>query len=123
MRHDAVEVIADMLPDAGLQGVLLFFPDPWHKKRHHKRRILQPAFVGELARVIRPGGVFHAATDWAPYAEQMMQVMSEASGTFENLAGPGRYMQRPSERPLTKFEQRGLRLGHAVADLVFVRRG
>jgi tRNA (guanine-N7-)-methyltransferase len=123
MRHDAVEVLTDMLPDASLQGVYLFFPDPWHKKRHHKRRILNPAFVDELARVIRPGGVFHAATDWAPYAEQMMQVLSEANDQFENQAGQTRYAQRPAERPLTKFEQRGLRLGHEVADLVFVRRG
>lgn len=120
MKHDAVEVLKS-LPDASLDGVMLFFPDPWHKKKHHKRRILQAAFVEELARLIRPGGIFHAATDWEEYAEQMLQVLG-ASDAFENTAGEGKYSPRPESRPLTKFEQRGQRLGHGVRDLVFRRR-
>ena len=120
MRHDATEVIR-AIPDASLAGVMLFFPDPWHKKRHHKRRILQPAFVNELARIIKPGGIFHAATDWEHYAEQMMEVLS-ASEAFENSMPQGEFAPRPEERPLTKFEQRGQRLGHGVWDLVFRRK-
>jgi len=122
IRHDAVEVLDNMLPAASLAGVYLFFPDPWHKKRHHKRRILQPAFLDKLARIIRGGGFFHAATDWQDYAEHMMGVLSADQERFENQAGPGRYAIRPSERPLTKFEQRGQRLGHGVWDLIFIRR-
>ena len=120
MKHDAVEVLKGV-PDASLDGIMLFFPDPWHKKKHHKRRILQPAFVEEIARLLRPGGIFHAATDWEEYAEQMMQVLS-ASEAFENTAGEGAYSPRPAARPLTKFEQRGQRLGHGVWDLLFRRR-
>ena len=123
VRHDAIEVMAQMLPAACLQGVYLFFPDPWHKKRHHKRRILQPAFLDTLARVIRPGGFLHAATDWRDYAEQMMAVLGADPLRFDNQAGPGNYTPRPDERPLTKFEQRGQRLGHGVWDLIFTRRG
>lgn len=122
MRKDAVQVLKRALPEAGLDRVQLFFPDPWHKKRHHKRRILQPEFVDLLARVIRPGGHFHAATDWENYAEHMMAVLAAADGLFENTAGPGKYTPRPDYRPLTKFEQRGHRLGHGVWDLVFRRR-
>jgi tRNA (guanine-N7-)-methyltransferase len=122
MRHDAVEVLEHMIPRASLAGVYLFFPDPWHKKRHHKRRILQPAMVERLARVIAPGGVFHAATDWEDYAQDMMQTLSAAEALFRNQAGRGRFAPRPSTRPLTKFEQRGLRRGHGVWDLIFVRR-
>jgi tRNA (guanine-N7-)-methyltransferase len=121
LRHDAVEVLRHALSAASLAGVLLFFPDPWHKRRHHKRRILQPAFVDLLARVIRPGGLFHAATDWEDYARQMLAVL-EASPRFENAAGPGAFAARPEERPLTRFEQRGQRLGHGVWDLAFRRR-
>jgi tRNA (guanine-N7-)-methyltransferase len=102
--------------------VQLFFPDPWPKKRHHKRRILSPNFVALLARVIPTGGIFHAATDWEPYAEQMLAVLDSPGGPFENTAGPGRFAERPPERPLTRFEQRGERLGHRVRDLVFRRR-
>lgn len=120
LRHDAVEVLA-ALPDAGLSGALLFFPDPWHKKKHHKRRILQPGFMVELARVIAPGGLFHAATDWEDYARHMMNVLTAAE-TFDNTAGPGRFAPRPEDRPLTKFEKRGQRLGHGVWDLLFRRR-
>ena len=122
IRHDAVEVLDWMLPAACLDGVYLFFPDPWHKKRHHKRRILQPTFVDKLAHVIRPGGFFHAATDWRHYAEQMMEVLSADDVSFENRAGHGNFTPRPDDRPLTKFEQRGQRLGHGVWDLVFTRR-
>ncbi len=121
MRHDAVEVLKGGLAEGALEGVFLFFPDPWPKTRHHKRRILQPAFVALLARVIRPGGIFHAATDWENYALQMMEVLSTAAD-FENSAGSGEYAPRPEYRPLTKFEQRGIRLGHGVWDLVFRRR-
>ncbi len=122
IRHDAVEVLANMLPAGSLAGVYLFFPDPWHKKRHHKRRILQPAFVAELARVIRPGGLLHAATDWEDYAQQMMDVLGDAAALFANSAGGHRFAPRPDDRPLTKFEQRGQRLGHGVRDLLFTRR-
>jgi len=122
IRHDAVEVMRQMLAPASLQGVYLFFPDPWHKKRHHKRRILQPALLDTLARVLRPGGFLHAATDWQDYAEHMLAVLSADHGRFENQAGSGNYTPRPAERPLTKFEQRGRRLGHGVWDLIFIRR-
>jgi tRNA (guanine-N7-)-methyltransferase len=121
LRHDAVEVLGHSLAPASLAGALLFFPDPWHKRRHHKRRILQPAFVALLARVLRPGGLFHAATDWEDYARQMLAVL-EGSTAFENVAGPGAFSPRPEERPLTRFEQRGRRLGHGVWDLLFRRR-
>ncbi|MEN8214131.1 MAG: tRNA (guanosine(46)-N7)-methyltransferase TrmB [Pseudomonadota bacterium] len=120
IRHDAAEVL-DALPDASLDGVQLFFPDPWHKKKHHKRRILQPSFIEQMARLIRSGGFFHAATDWEDYAGQMMEVLSQ-SDQFENSAGSGNYSERPAERPLTKFEQRGQRLGHGVWDLVFRKK-
>ncbi len=123
LRQDAVEVLEQGLPAASLAGAYLFFPDPWPKRKHHKRRILNPGFVRLLARVVRPGGLFHAATDWEPYAEQMLEVMSGAGDLFENTAGSGAFAPRPEERPLTKFELRGKRLGHAVRDLVFRRRG
>ncbi|MEJ1353077.1 MAG: tRNA (guanosine(46)-N7)-methyltransferase TrmB [Candidatus Sedimenticola sp. (ex Thyasira tokunagai)] len=122
IQHDAVEVLAQGVADATLAGLFLFFPDPWHKKRHHKRRILKPSFVSLLERVIRPGGFFHAATDWEPYAEQMLEVMSAADNTFDNSAGKGAFTPRPTYRPLTKFEQRGHRLGHGVWDLIFLRQ-
>ncbi len=120
-RHDAVEVLRDMIPDGALSGVYLFFPDPWHKKRHHKRRIVQADFVALLARKIRPGGQFHAATDWENYAEHMLEVLKDAP-QFCNTADRSDYVPRPDYRPLTKFEQRGLHLGHGVWDLVFERR-
>ena len=121
IRHDAVAVLNQGISDGALEGAFLFFPDPWHKKRHHKRRILQPAFLQQLARVIRPGGLFHAATDWENYAEHMMLVLTQ-SQDFENRLGAGNYSDRPAYRPLTKFEQRGQRLGHGVWDLLFIRR-
>ncbi|MEW5682892.1 MAG: tRNA (guanosine(46)-N7)-methyltransferase TrmB [Pseudomonadota bacterium] len=117
-EHDAVEVLEQMVADNSLDTVQLFFPDPWHKKRHHKRRIVQPAFVQLLRRKLKPGGVFHMATDWENYAEHMLEVMSQAEG-FVNLASDSRYVERPEHRPLTKFEQRGQRLGHGVWDLMF----
>lgn len=122
MRHDAVQVLRQGIPAGALEGVFLLFPDPWPKKRHHKRRILQTAFVQEVARTLKPGGFFHAATDWEDYAQHMMQVLSAASDRFVNQAGPARYTPRPEYRPRTKFEARGERLGHGVWDLVFVRK-
>lgn len=119
--HDAVEVLARQLPPASLDKVLLFFPDPWPKKRHHKRRIVNPAFVDLVAGRLRPGGLFHLATDWENYAEQMLEVM-QASGQFENMVPGGGFAERPSSRPVTKFEQRGRRLGHGVWDLLYRRR-
>ncbi len=121
MRHDAMEVLRHHLPNQSLDGVMLFFPDPWHKKRHHKRRIVQPEFVSLLARLLKPGGILHLATDWEGYAKQMMQVLS-AAPEFENTLGEGQFAPRPDTRPLTKFEQRGQRLGHGVLDLLFKKR-
>jgi tRNA (guanine-N7-)-methyltransferase len=118
---DAVEALEHHLPDAGLDRVLLFFPDPWPKKRHHKRRLVQPGFVELVARKLRPGGAFHLATDWQDYAEQMLAVL-EASDSFENSAGRGQYAPRPGFRPVTRFERRGRRLGHGVRDLAFARK-
>jgi len=121
MRHDAMELLRHSLAEGSLSGILLFFPDPWHKKRHHKRRIVRPEFAALAARVLRPGGLLHMATDWEDYAHHMLEVMSGAS-EFENSAGKEQFSPRPEERPLTKFEQRGQRLGHGVWDLLFRRR-
>jgi tRNA (guanine-N7-)-methyltransferase len=115
---DAVEVLGQMIADASLCRVQLFFPDPWHKTKHHKRRIVQPHFVELLRKKLIIGGVFHMATDWEHYAAHMMSVMNEAEG-FENIAGENQYTPKPDYRPLTKFEQRGHRLGHGVWDLIF----
>lgn len=120
IQHDAVEVFTHMLAPASLDGVHVFFPDPWHKKRHNKRRLIQPPFVALLASRIKPGGYLHLATDWEDYAIQMLDVLSQEA-TLENTANG--YAPRPDYRPLTKFEQRGLRLGHGVWDLVFRKRG
>jgi tRNA (guanine-N7-)-methyltransferase len=122
VQHDAVELLSQGLGPGVLERVQLFFPDPWPKTRHHKRRILSPPFVGLLGRVIRPGGIFHAATDWEPYAEQMLAALESPGSPFVNPAGPGRFAARPAQRPLTRFERRGERLGHQVRDLVFRRR-
>lgn len=119
IQHDAVEVFTHMLAPASLDGVHVFFPDPWHKKRHNKRRLIQPPFVALLASRIKPGGYLHLATDWEDYAIQMLEVLSQEP-SLENTADG--YAPRPDYRPLTKFEQRGLRLGHGVWDLVFRRR-
>lgn len=117
---DAVEVLKQCIPDSSLHRVQLFFPDPWHKKKHHKRRIVQPAFMELIRSKVEVGGLFHAATDWEHYAEHMMEVLSDAPG-WENAAGPGGYSPKPDYRPNTKFEKRGERLGHGVWDLVFKR--
>jgi len=117
---DAVQVLARCLPEASLDRVLLFFPDPWPKKRHHKRRIVQRDVVEQLARTLRPGGLLHLATDWEHYALHMLEVMG-GTASFRNRAGPGNAAPRPDYRPVTKFEQRGRRLGHGVWDLLFER--
>ncbi|MEO7151049.1 MAG: tRNA (guanosine(46)-N7)-methyltransferase TrmB [Burkholderiaceae bacterium] len=116
VQHDAVEVLDQMIGPQSLQGVHIFFPDPWHKKRHHKRRLIQPDFVRRLCRRIAPGGTLHCATDWQPYAQQMLDVLSAEPRLFNTVDG---YAPRPAYRPLTKFENRGLTLGHGVWDLVF----
>lgn len=120
VQHDAVEVMDHMLGQDSLDGVHIFFPDPWHKSRHHKRRLIQSPFVQRLAQHIKPGGYLHLATDWAPYAEQMMAVLS-AEPLLVNTGGAGQFAPQPDYRPLTKFENRGLKLGHGVWDLVFHR--
>jgi tRNA (guanine-N7-)-methyltransferase len=119
VQHDAVEVLQHMLKPDALDGVHIFFPDPWHKKRHHKRRLIQADFVKLLCDRLKPGGYIHVATDWQEYAEHILAVLS-AEPCLANTAGD--YAPRPDYRPLTKFEQRGLRLGHGVWDLVFRRR-
>ncbi|ACV34279.1 tRNA (guanosine(46)-N7)-methyltransferase TrmB [Accumulibacter sp.] len=119
IQHDAVEVLRDMIAPASLAGVHIFFPDPWPKKRHHKRRLLQEPFVALLASRLRPGGYLHCATDWHDYAEQMLRVLAAEARLENTVAG---FAPRPEHRPQTKFEQRGLRLGHAVWDVVFRRR-
>lgn len=118
--HDAVEILRDCIADGSLDRVQIFFPDPWPKKRHHKRRLIQPSFVQLLRTKLRVGGTLHLATDWENYAEQMMEVLGDAAG-FANQAGPGAYAPRPEYRPPTKFELRGERLGHGVWDLLFER--
>ena len=118
LQHDAVEVIDQMLLPASLAGVHIWFPDPWHKKRHHKRRLIQSGFVAQLVTRIAPGGYLHCATDWQGYAEQMLDVLKAEPG-LQNTAEA--YTHRPDWRPLTKFENRGLQLGHGVWDLVFKR--
>ena len=118
---DAVELLKHRIADNSLDRLQLYFPDPWHKKRHHKRRIIQPAFVNLLSQKIKPGGHLHMATDWQHYAEQMLDDLSQ-NDTFINCADSSGYIPRPDYRPLTKFEQRGQRLGHGVWDLLFERR-
>lgn len=120
--HDAVEVLTHMLPHGSLHGVHIFFPDPWHKKRHHKRRLIQPKLVHELALRLQTGGYIHCATDWQPYAEQMLEVLQAEPLLANTASQPDGYAPRPHYRPLTKFEQRGLRLGHGVWDLIFSRK-
>jgi tRNA (guanine-N7-)-methyltransferase len=119
IQHDAVQVLENMIAPLSLDGAHVFFPDPWPKKRHHKRRLLQPPLVALLASRLKPGAYLHTATDWEEYAEQMLAVLA-AEPLLDNT-GAG-YAPRPDYRPLTKFEQRGLKLGHAVRDLVFRRR-
>lgn len=119
-NDDAIEVLEQQIPDESLDAVYLFFPDPWHKKKHHKRRIVQPDFVQLVRRKLKESGIFHMATDWEDYAEHMLEVMNTAEG-FQNKAGSENYIARPEYRPLTKFEQRGHRLGHGVWDLIFIK--
>jgi tRNA (guanine-N7-)-methyltransferase len=116
VQHDAVEVLAHMVAPGSLAGVHIYFPDPWHKKRHHKRRLIQPAFISRLVTSLAPGGYLHCATDWAPYAQQILDVLSAESRLRNTCEG---YARRPEWRPPTKFEQRGIKLGHGVWDLVF----
>jgi tRNA (guanine-N7-)-methyltransferase len=117
---DANDVIDLCLPEACLDRVMVFFPDPWPKKKHHKRRLVQPEFVQRIRHKLRVGGVLHLATDWENYAEHMLEVMNEAEG-FANTQEQGGYSPRPEERPITKFEKRGENLGHGVWDLLFYR--
>ncbi|MGH1438909.1 MAG: tRNA (guanosine(46)-N7)-methyltransferase TrmB [Cellvibrionaceae bacterium] len=117
---DAVDVLEDCIPDGSLDRFQLYFPDPWHKKKHNKRRIVQPEFIQLLRQKLAIGGVCHFATDWEPYAEHMMEVMSAAEG-FKNQAPDYCFSPRPEYRPLTKFENRGQKLGHGVWDLLFER--
>ncbi|CAA0120636.1 tRNA (guanosine(46)-N7)-methyltransferase TrmB [Zhongshania aliphaticivorans] len=119
-EDDAVEVLAQCIPDNSLSRVQVYFPDPWHKARHHKRRLIQPQFVQAIRSKLNVGGVLHLATDWENYAEHMMDVMSEAEG-YSNMAGDREYSPRPDYRPITKFEKRGERLGHGVWDLLFTK--
>jgi tRNA (guanine-N7-)-methyltransferase len=120
LQHDAVEVIEQMLAPGSLDGIHIFFPDPWHKKKHNKRRLIQAPLIAKLAARLKPGGYLHCATDWQPYAEQILEVLSEEP-ILANISPDG-YAPKPDYRPLTKFENRGIKLGHGVWDLVFKRR-
>jgi tRNA (guanine-N7-)-methyltransferase len=122
LQHDAVEVIDHMLPLSSIDGVHIFFPDPWHKSRHNKRRLIQTPLIAKLATRLKPGAYIHCATDWEPYAVQILEVLS-AEPLLKNTANAsnGGYAQKPDYRPLTKFENRGLKLGHGVWDVVFKR--
>jgi tRNA (guanine-N7-)-methyltransferase len=119
IQHDAVEVVEHMIAPASLEAVHVFFPDPWPKKRHHKRRLLQPPFIALLSDRLRAGGTMHVATDWEDYALQILELLS-AEPRLANTANG--FASRPEDRPLTKFERRGLKLGHGVWDIVFRRR-
>jgi tRNA (guanine-N7-)-methyltransferase len=118
LQHDAVEVIDQMLAPDSLDGVHIYFPDPWHKTKHNKRRLIQPALVSKLLQRLKPGGYLHCATDWEPYAQQMLEVLQAEPGLVNTATT---YAPKPDYRPLTKFENRGLKLGHGVWDLVFRR--
>ena len=118
--HDAVEVLTHQLAPSSIDAVHIFFPDPWHKARHHKRRLIQPAFADLLARIIKPSGKLRLATDWQNYAEHMRAVL-DVHPSFTNLADDSGYMPRPEDRPLTRFERRGHRLGHGVWDMAYQR--
>ncbi len=119
VEHDAVEFIETMLPDNCIDRVQVFFPDPWHKKRHFKRRLIQPALCEKLQRILKRGGILHVATDWVPYAEHCVEVI-DSIDTFDNVSASGDYIEKPDYRPETKFERRGLKLGHEVRDMHFV---
>ena len=119
VRHDAVEVLRDMIPEASLAGMHVFFPDPWPKKRHHKRRLVQPSFAALAASRLAPGGYLHVATDWQEYAEHVLAVLQATPGLVNTAHD---FAPRPATRPETKFERRGLRLGHGVWDILFERK-
>jgi len=121
VAHDAVEVFKTQIEDESLAGVQIFFPDPWHKKRHNKRRLIQPEFVRIIAKKLRKGGFIHCATDWHEYAEHILTVLSDEI-SLQNQQPDGGYSPKPDSRPLTKFEQRGERLGHGVWDLIFIKK-
>jgi tRNA (guanine-N7-)-methyltransferase len=121
VQHDAIEVMDNMLGPDSLDGVHIFFPDPWHKSRHHKRRLIQSPFIERLAQHIKPGGYLHLATDWQPYSEQMMGVLRAEPLLANTSNAADGFAAKPDYRPLTKFENRGLKLGHGVWDLVFRR--
>jgi tRNA (guanine-N7-)-methyltransferase len=118
MDADALLALEHFFPDAGIDTVQLYFADPWPKKKHHKRRFVQPHIMQLIRRKLKTGGVFHAATDWQPYADWMLEILEVAEG-FENMAGPGQFADRPDFRPLTKFENRGQKLGHGVWDVLY----
>ena len=119
-EHDAVEVLDKCIADESLDRLQLFFPDPWHKTRHHKRRLVQADFVQSIRRKLKIGGEFHMATDWEPYAEHMIEVMQQATG-YKNMSPTQDFVPRPEYRPITKFEVRGQKLGHGVWDIIFTR--
>lgn len=118
---DAILVLKECIQANSVSEVLIYFPDPWPKKRHHKRRLIQPYFLSLILNILKPLGIIHCATDWEDYAHHMMEVLT-ASSDLENTAGAGKFSERPLYRPETKFEQRGQRLGHAIFDLIFKRR-
>lgn len=121
VHHDAVEVFNNMIPDGSVDTLQLYFPDPWHKARHHKRRIVKQEFLDMVIPKLKQGGVIHMATDWENYAEQMLEVLS-GDARLENMSADGTYVPRPDFRPITKFELRGQRLGHGVWDLMFRKK-
>jgi tRNA (guanine-N7-)-methyltransferase len=121
IRHDAVEVLRHQIADDSIAKIQLFFPDPWHKKRHHKRRIINPAFIRLIIKKLKPGGLFHMATDWQDYADYMLEQMENAEG-FINTSGEGKFLADRSARCETRFERRGIRLGHGVWDLIYKKQ-
>lgn len=122
VAEDAVEIFKQQIPPQSLAGVQIFFPDPWHKKRHNKRRLIQPAFVSLIVKCLKPGGFLHCATDWQDYADHMLDVLSKEPQLINSQKG-GDFSPRPLTRPLTKFEQRGQKLGHGVWDLIYYKQG
>ncbi len=121
IRHDAIDVLTQQIADNSIQQLQLFFPDPWHKKRHHKRRIIKPAFIELIQKKLKTGGSFHMATDWQHYAEHMLEEMDQAPA-FRNTSGTGHYSASKAARCETKFERRGIKLGHGVWDLIYQKR-
>jgi tRNA (guanine-N7-)-methyltransferase len=119
--EDAMVVLDECIPKGSVDILQIYFPDPWHKKKHHKRRLIQPAFIAKSAGLLASGGRIHLATDWMPYAEDMLTVL-QAESTLRNTSETGEYVPRPASRPETKFERRGTKLGHGVRDLVFEKR-